>query len=251
MSLWSWIDDNIIQPVVNNPVGVIVNVGLMSMGVPPIYAAAAGGAANAAAKGGSAGDILKGAAMGGAMAYVGGASAAATARYGAIVSGAAGGAASAVAGAALTGQPIGEALKSGLVIGGLTGAVFEAMTQAEAKAAISKEALAKANASKDPIGTLIEEMDWLPSDTSREAADAALLDLKRDIQNTELSASSQAARDAAATQQAGVAQQNVLATKSFIQNATGDVTNLPDLIDYAKTTANPAATLKSSLGWSN
>ena len=39
-----------IDSVVHNPVGLIVDVGLLSMGVPPIYAGMAAGAANAAAK---------------------------------------------------------------------------------------------------------------------------------------------------------------------------------------------------------
>ena len=36
------IDDNIIQPIVHNPVGAIVSVGAMAMGLPPVAAGALG-----------------------------------------------------------------------------------------------------------------------------------------------------------------------------------------------------------------
>ena len=112
------IDDNIFQPIKENPIGAIVSVGGMALGIPPIYAGALGGAANAAANDG---DILKGALVGGLTGYAGGAgaSAAAGAGAGTVLSSAAGGAAAGAAGAALTG---GDILKGGLV-GGLMGGV--------------------------------------------------------------------------------------------------------------------------------
>lgn len=110
------IDDNILQPIKENPIGAIVSVGGMALGIPPVYAGALGGAANAAANDG---DILKGALVGGLTGYAGGAgaSAAAGAGAGTVLSSAAGGAAAGAAGAALTG---GDILKGGLV-GGLMG----------------------------------------------------------------------------------------------------------------------------------
>lgn len=109
-----------VEAVIDNPLGAIVSVGGMALGIPPIYAGALGGAANAAANDG---DILKGALTGGAMGYVGGAAgqAAANAGAGAALSGAAGGAAAGAAGAALTGNNILEGAFTGGVLGGATG----------------------------------------------------------------------------------------------------------------------------------
>lgn len=111
------IDDQILQPIKENPIGAIVSVGGMALGIPPIYAGALGGAAGAAAGGG---DILKGAVLGGVGGYVGGAAAGAAANAGAgtVLSSAAGGAAAGAAGAALTG---GDILK-GALTGGAMGA---------------------------------------------------------------------------------------------------------------------------------
>ena len=83
---------NAVESVVNDPLGAIVSVGAMALGVPPVFAGALGGAANAAEHGGN---ILEGALTGGAMGYVGGAAGglAADAGAGSILSGAAGGAA--------------------------------------------------------------------------------------------------------------------------------------------------------------
>jgi hypothetical protein len=106
-----------VQSVIDNPVGAIVDIGLMAVGVPPVFAGAIGGAAGAAAGGG---DILKGALTGGAMGYVGGAAggAAADAGAGAMLSSAAGGAASGATGALMTG---GDIVK-GALTGGAMGA---------------------------------------------------------------------------------------------------------------------------------
>ena len=59
---------NAVEAVVDNPIGAIVSVGSMALGVPPVWAGALGGAANAASTGGN---ILEGALTGGAMGYVG------------------------------------------------------------------------------------------------------------------------------------------------------------------------------------
>lgn len=110
-------DDNVLQPIKENPVGAIVSIGGMALGIPPVYAGALGGAAGAAAGGG---DILKGALVGGVTGYAGGAasSAAANAGAGAVLSGAAGGAAAGAAGAALTGGDIIKGALTGGVAGG-------------------------------------------------------------------------------------------------------------------------------------
>jgi hypothetical protein len=108
---------DVVESIVENPVGAITSVGLMMMGVPPVFAGAAGGAAGAAASGG---DILKGAITGGAMGYVGGAAAGAATNAGAgsVLASAAGGAAAGGTGAAMTGGDIGQ----GIISGGLGGA---------------------------------------------------------------------------------------------------------------------------------
>ena len=177
MSLFSWIDDNIIQPVINNPVAVLVNVGLMSVGVPPIYAAAAGAAANTAVKGGSVNDILKSGVTGGIMAYAGGAASKylTNSGYGSIVAGAGGGAASAAAGAALTGGDLVKALQSGLVMGGIVGGVAQLMTPQEAIAKVDPKDLADmySKGTADPLGDLIKQQGWTDSDSARAAASKA------------------------------------------------------------------------------
>ena len=177
MSLFSWIDDNIIQPVVKNPVAVLVNVGLMSVGVPPIYAAAAGAAANTAVKGGSINDIVKSGVTGGIMAYAGGAASKylTNAGYGSIVAGAGGGAASAATGAALTGGDLVKALQSGLVMGGVVGGVAQLMTPTEAIAKVEPKQLADlySKGTADPLGDLIKQQGWTDSDSARAAASQA------------------------------------------------------------------------------
>lgn len=116
------IDDNILQPIKENPVGAIVSVGGMALGIPPVYAGALGGAAGAAAGGG---DILEGALLGGVTGYVGGAAGNAAAQAGAssALAGAAGGAAAGAAGAALTGNDIIKGALYGGLAGGASGYV--------------------------------------------------------------------------------------------------------------------------------
>lgn len=106
-----------VEAVVDNPIGALVSVGGMALGIPPIYAGALGGAANAAAHDGN---VLEGALLGGAMGYVGGAAgnAAANAGAGSALSGAAGGAAAGALGSAITG---GDIIK-GALTGGVLGA---------------------------------------------------------------------------------------------------------------------------------
>jgi len=114
------IDDNIIQPIKENPLGAIVSVGAMAMGVPPVWAGAMGGAANAAENGGN---ILEGALIGGVSGYAGGAAAGAASSAGAnaVLTGAAGGAAAGATGAALTGGDIVKGALTGGAMGGATG----------------------------------------------------------------------------------------------------------------------------------
>jgi hypothetical protein len=118
------IDDNIIQPIKENPLGAIVSVGAMAMGVPPVFAGAMGGAASAAESGG---DILKGALIGGVAGYAGGAgaSAASGAGAGTALTGAAGGAAAGATAAALTGNNILTGALTGGIGGGLAGVANE------------------------------------------------------------------------------------------------------------------------------
>jgi len=111
-----------VEAVIDNPLGALVSVGGMALGIPPIYAGALGGAANAAANDGN---ILEGALLGGATGYVGGlaGNAAAQAGANATLAGAAGGAAAGATGAALTGNNILEGAFTGGVLGGATGYV--------------------------------------------------------------------------------------------------------------------------------
>jgi len=107
-----------VDSVIHNPVGAIVDVGLLSMGVPPIYAGLAAGAANAAA---NHGDILKGALTGGAMAWAAGSAGefAGAAGLDPVLGAAASGAAAGATGAALTGQGM-----QGVIHGALGGGVM-------------------------------------------------------------------------------------------------------------------------------
>jgi hypothetical protein len=193
MSLWKWLDKNVVQPIKKNPVGLLVNVGLMAMGVPPVYAAAAGGAAGAAAQGGSGKDIIKGAFTGGAMAYVGGAAAGrvASAGYGQAISGAAGGAASGATGAILTGGNIGQAALTGGLVGGTIGGVTQylagsgAVNPAAAGSQMSAndyynsipdDVLANALKSDNPVSYVNKAMGFTGQGTSAVAVNRALAD---------------------------------------------------------------------------
>ena len=114
--------EDAVSSVIHNPVGLIVDVGLLSMGVPPIWAGAAAGAANAAA---NHGNILQGALTGGAMAGIGGyASEFAGAQgLGSIGSAAAAGAAAGATGALLTGQGMQNVVRGALSGGVMGGAI--------------------------------------------------------------------------------------------------------------------------------
>lgn len=109
-----------IEAVVDNPIGAIVSLGGMALGIPPVYAGALGGAANAAANDGN---ILEGALLGGVTGYVGGAAgqAAANAGANAALAGAAGGAAAGATSAALTGGDIIQGALTGGALGGASG----------------------------------------------------------------------------------------------------------------------------------
>ena len=113
-----------VEAVVEDPLGAIVSVGAMAMGVPPVWAGALGGAASAAEHGDN---ILEGALLGGAAGYVGGVAggAAAEAGAGAALSGAAGGAAAGATGAVLGGGDIAEGILRGGFMGGASGATYE------------------------------------------------------------------------------------------------------------------------------
>jgi hypothetical protein len=118
-----------VEAVVDNPIGAIVSVGAMAMGVPPVWAGALGGGANAAANGGN---VLEGALLGGVTGYVGGVAGGAAAQAGAnnILAGAAGGAAAGATGAALTGGDIVRGALGGGVLGAGSGAIYSAYTDA-------------------------------------------------------------------------------------------------------------------------
>jgi hypothetical protein len=145
------IDDYILQPIKENPIGAIVSVGGMALGIPPVYAGALGGAAGAAASGGN---VLEGALLGGATGYVGGVAGGAAAKLGAgnILSGAAGGAAAGATGALLTGQDIVKGALTGGALGGLSGAAYEyilkpdgSLAPVEDRSTYSSEAIAEQN----------------------------------------------------------------------------------------------------------
>ncbi len=109
-----------VEAVIDNPIGALVSVGGMALGIPPIYAGALGGAANAAANDGN---ILEGALLGGATGYVGGLAGNAAAQAGAssALAGAAGGAAAGATAAALGGGDIIKGALTGGVLGGASG----------------------------------------------------------------------------------------------------------------------------------
>lgn len=146
-----------VEAIVDNPIGALVSVGGMALGIPPVYAGALGGAANAAANGGN---ILEGAITGGAMGYVGGAAGqyAAGAGAGNILAGAAGGAAAGATGALLTGQDIINGALTGGALGGLSGAAYEyilkpdgSLAPIEDRSSWSSDAIAEQNAQGNTV----------------------------------------------------------------------------------------------------
>jgi len=160
--------ENTWEGIKSNPIGAITSIAAMSMGIPPMWAGALGGGVGAAATGG---DIIKGAFTGGAMGYMGAQAGAATGALGPIAQAAAIGATSAATGAILTGQDVLTAVKSGLILGTVSGGVAQLMTPSEAIAAVPKDQLAEIYAKgQDPLGDLIKQQGWTDSDSARAAA---------------------------------------------------------------------------------
>ena len=146
-----------VESIVENPVGAIVSLGGMALGIPPVYAGALGGAANAAVNDGN---ILEGALTGGAMGYVGGLAgqAAAGAGAGNILAGAAGGAAAGATGSLLTGQDILRGALGGAAMGGLGGAAYDyilkpdgSLAPIEDKSSWSSDAIREQNAQGNTV----------------------------------------------------------------------------------------------------
>ena len=102
---------------------IALDIALIANGVDPVTAGAITGSASAAANGGNLGDIAKGAIVGGASGYAGGAASDAVGAGAPITSGIAGGAAAGATGAALTGQNIVTGAATGGIIGGGAGAL--------------------------------------------------------------------------------------------------------------------------------
>lgn len=127
----SWIDDNIIQPVKNDPLNSAIKLGAYAFGGP--IAGAAATAAISAAQGNDIGDIAKAAGTsylagqvgGGVAGEVGGAVAEGTGSSlaGNIAAGAAGGAASGATGQLISGGNVGQGFLTGLLGGGITSGV--------------------------------------------------------------------------------------------------------------------------------
>lgn len=127
----SWIDDNVIQPVKDDPVNSAIKLGAYYFGGP--IAGAAATAAVTAAQGGELEDIAKSAATsyaaGQAGAQVGGAVGGEIAGQtgsqaaGQIAGGAAGGAAAGATGSALSGGNVGQGFLTGLITGGINSGV--------------------------------------------------------------------------------------------------------------------------------
>lgn len=127
----SWIDDNVIQPVLDDPINSAIKIGAYTFGGP--IAGAAATAAISAAQGNDLGDIAKSAATsyvaGQAGAQVGGAVGGTVAGEtgstvaGNIAGGAAGGAAAGATGSALSGGNVGQGFLTGLVTGGVNSGV--------------------------------------------------------------------------------------------------------------------------------
>ena len=146
-----------VEAIVDNPIGALVSVGGMALGIPPVYAGALGGAANAAVHDGN---ILEGALTGGAMGYVGGLAgqAAAGAGAGNILAGAAGGAAAGATGSLLTGQDILKGALSGGAMGGLSGLAYDyilkpdgSVAPIEDKSSWSSDAIREQNAQGNTV----------------------------------------------------------------------------------------------------
>ena len=102
---------------------IALDVALIANGVDPVTAGAITGSTSAAANGGGLGDIAKGAVVGGAAGYVGGAASNAVGAGSPVLSGIAGGSAGGATAAALTGQNIVSGAATGGIIGGGAGAV--------------------------------------------------------------------------------------------------------------------------------
>lgn len=113
---------NVVENIIEDPLPAIVDIGLIAVGVPPVFAGAIGGAVGAAEHGG---DILQGALVGGATGYVGGAAgeAALNAGWSMAGTGAAMGAAQGATGAVLTGGDLEQGILGGAIIGGAIGYV--------------------------------------------------------------------------------------------------------------------------------
>jgi len=231
---WEFVDDtvddvgdtiqNAWDSVKANPIGAITSAVAMAYGIPPMWAGALGGAAGAAATGGN---VVKAAITGGAMgsigAYAGSAAGAATGSLGPIaqaaVQAAAAGGAAGVTGAVLTGQDVVTALKSGLILGAVTGggaAAYKFMTPSEAISSVPKDVLARANLTSDPIAALNQEMGWTASESAAAAAQQAI---------------------------------NQAKANGTLKQTYSDM--IPDdVIAKAKTTANPAQSVANQMGWS-
>ena len=249
----NWVNDNVVKPVLNNPVAVLVDVGLMSMGVPPVYAAAAGAGANTAVKGGSAADIVKSALVGGATAYVGGqvSQSVGNAGYGQGISGAAGGAAGGATAAALTGGNIIQSALTGGVTGGAIGGTMQyfagsgavnpaaagsQMTRADYAASVPDNVLADALKTQDPYGYVQKQMGWNGQGTSAGATWDALNDYK--------AASTPAVQPTTpvAPTAPTVTTPTVTAPPMSIDSALS-IANAPGVVD-------PLGSLIQSMGWS-
>jgi len=231
---WDFVDDTVDDvgdtlqdawdSVKANPIGAITSVVAMSYGIPPGWAGALGGAAGAAATGGN---VVKAAITGGAMgsigAYAGSAAGAASGSLGPIaqaaVQAAAAGGAAGVTGAVLTGQDVMTALKSGLILGAVTGggaAAYKFMTPQEAISSVPKDVLARANLAADPIAALNQEMGWTASESAGAAAQKAISDAR---------------------------------ANGTLKQTYSDM--IPDdVIAKAKTTSNPAQSIANQMGWS-
>ena len=161
---------NTADTIARNPVGVIVTIAGIEMGLPVWQAGAMGGAASAANSGGNTDQIIKGALTGGALAYVGQQAGLSAQQYGTIASGAASGAATGALAAAISGGKLGPSIWNGLVIGASIGGVQQIMTTKEAMSSVPQDVLDSANASADPMGSLINQMGWTPGNGAISAA---------------------------------------------------------------------------------
>jgi hypothetical protein len=127
----SWIDDNVIQPVLDDPINTAIKVGAYYFGGP--IAGAAATAAVTAAQGGELEDIAKSAATSYAAGQVGGAvggevgssvaGQTGSQAAGQIVGSAAGGAAAGATGQAISGGNVGQGFLTGLISGGVNAGV--------------------------------------------------------------------------------------------------------------------------------